>query len=76
MKKITAEYSCDSCGTKVKKSTDLRQFDFELVRRGRILQGARTDLCDDCEAEILAAVERFFPGEMLGSIHAMRREDA
>lgn len=77
MRKVTTEYVCDSCGAEVESAKDLQKFALERVARGRKFgPRAISDLCDDCEARLLAAVEPLFPGEEIPDLQAMRREEA
>ena len=76
MRKVTTEYRCDSCSTQVETARDLARFALERVNRGRKFNERVTvDLCDDCEARLLAAVEPFITLDQLPDLHGMRREE-
>jgi hypothetical protein len=74
-RKVTTEYNCDACGVEVETARDLQKFRLEQVKYRGQGEIAVTELCDDCEARFLAALEFFFTGDEIVDLHAMRRED-
>lgn len=73
MRKSVITYTCDSCGKKVDGAKELRTFTIVLNRRAHgwvFGDSAWADLCDPCEARLIAAVE-----PILGSgVVELRRE--
>lgn len=72
MRKVTTEYRCDACEKQVKSAKELRRFKLEQVKRGRGFGPvAASDLCVDCENEMLSKVQEFFGSDELPTLHAM-----
>jgi hypothetical protein len=75
MRKSVTTFTCDGCGKKVESARDLRNFTLVLSRRGRGWEFGHdswAELCDECEARLIATVE-----PILGSgVVDLRREKA
>lgn len=73
MRKTVTTYVCDGCGKKVNEGKALRPFTLVMNKRGSgwiFGDDAWADLCDDCEARLIAAVE-----PILGAgVVALRRD--
>ena len=75
MRTTKTSYACDSCGKSVASVKDLQRFAVESVHRGKRQNDVVVfDLCDECEARFLAAIEPLVPSELGSELMEMRRE--
>ena len=57
-RRTTTTYICDGCGTEVENSKEIRRFVLQhRGRSGKWIDSDPQDLCEECEARLIAAVE-------------------
>lgn len=73
--KTTTSYSCDGCQKPAEKAGDLRRFILSerTLDNKIVVEGAKTELCIDCEKAFHEAALAFFPPAEAEKLHGIVR---